>query len=436
MLIKKLSRILTAILLSTAFLSTAAGACTPPAANPAGKYYVATNGNDDNPGTLQQPFASIAKAQEAASPGDTVYIRGGTYQNFTIANTDSNYHYVNEITKSNITYEAYPNEKPVFDFSGIPTDKRVAAFHIVKGVQNVRFISIKVTGVPVGNQKQSECFRIEGNAVFDQVTCYNNQANGFYFTNHGSGECYRCDSYNNIGIGPSIGNTDGFGAHADGVTFIECRAWNDSDDGFDCISSKGANTFISCWAFDMKAGGDSNGFKIGGFGKKAITFEPPVHTVANCIAADNAEHGFYANHQPGQAAVWAHNSAYNNGLGNFNMLECATISDPTDIPGTREELHDNLAYSPSTLDQANLPQVNNTDNSWNISGLNLTADDFQSLNVRQLSGARGPHGELPHITFMQLNNRDKIKGLGYLEDGKSNRILQLFGVHVRLGDAQ
>lgn len=210
-------------------------------------YYIAPNGSDNNPGTLDKPFASIAKAQEAASSGDIVYLRGGTYKNFAIATSDSNYNYVNEITKSGITYKAYSSsEVPIFDFSNLTTSKRVAAFYIAPQAKDVNFLSLKVTGVPVGNQKQSECFRIEGNATFNQVTCSDNQAIGFYFVGHGTGSCIRCDSYNNIGVGQSIGNIDGFGAHGDGVTFKECRTWNCSDDGFDCINSKGANTFDTC----------------------------------------------------------------------------------------------------------------------------------------------------------------------------------------------
>ena len=43
--------------------------------------YVAPDGNDStNAGTIDQPFESIQKAQELASPGDTVFIRGGTYK--------------------------------------------------------------------------------------------------------------------------------------------------------------------------------------------------------------------------------------------------------------------------------------------------------------------------------------------------------------------
>jgi len=45
-------------------------------------FYVATNGNDNNPGTLSQPFATLGRAQEAmqGSSTKTTYIRAGTYK--------------------------------------------------------------------------------------------------------------------------------------------------------------------------------------------------------------------------------------------------------------------------------------------------------------------------------------------------------------------
>ena len=42
-------------------------------------WYVATWGNNAAAGTLAAPFESIEKAAEVAQPGDTVYVRGGTY---------------------------------------------------------------------------------------------------------------------------------------------------------------------------------------------------------------------------------------------------------------------------------------------------------------------------------------------------------------------
>ena len=42
--------------------------------------FVAPDGSDDNPGTIELPLRSLQKAQESASAGDTVCVRGGLYE--------------------------------------------------------------------------------------------------------------------------------------------------------------------------------------------------------------------------------------------------------------------------------------------------------------------------------------------------------------------
>ena len=74
----------------------------------AATYYVSPNGNNANPGTISQPFATLQKAHDVANPGDTIYMRGGTY---TLTS------YVN-ITKSGsggnlIKVFNYPGEVPI-----------------------------------------------------------------------------------------------------------------------------------------------------------------------------------------------------------------------------------------------------------------------------------------------------------------------------------
>lgn len=378
----------------------------------AASWYVSPSGSDSNSGTsTSTPFKSLMKAQDAASSGDTVYIMGGTYKDFSIAASDSNYNYIHQFTKSNITYRAYSSKQtPIFDFSGTTTAKRVAAFHVKKGVSNVTFLCMKVTGVPVGSQKQSECFRIEGNATLNQVYCYNANANGFYFCNNGTGTVIKCDAYNlYTSNATSNGNTDGFGAHGNGVTFKECRAWSCGDDGFDCITSKGSNTFDGCWAYNMTKGADSNGFKVGGYGTGTVPSTVPVHTVKYCLAANNGANGFYANHQPGQAATWTYNTAYGNKIANFNMLERVSPTDSTDIPGTREVLRCNISYNGAIKNIGKGTKVGSC--SWN-SAYDCTADDFQSLDASQMTKARGANGALPSITFMKLKSGSDLEGLG------------------------
>ena len=42
-------------------------------------YYVAPDGNDANPGTIDKPFKNWDKIIKIIKPGDLVYLRGGTY---------------------------------------------------------------------------------------------------------------------------------------------------------------------------------------------------------------------------------------------------------------------------------------------------------------------------------------------------------------------
>ena len=44
-------------------------------------YYVATNGDDKNPGTFDLPFKTISHAADLVNPGDTVLVRNGVYAN-------------------------------------------------------------------------------------------------------------------------------------------------------------------------------------------------------------------------------------------------------------------------------------------------------------------------------------------------------------------
>jgi hypothetical protein len=48
----------------------------------AAMYYVATDGSDANPGTIDRPFRRIQKAVDVVAPGDTIVVRDGVYGPF------------------------------------------------------------------------------------------------------------------------------------------------------------------------------------------------------------------------------------------------------------------------------------------------------------------------------------------------------------------
>ena len=207
--------------------------------------YMATNGNDETgTGTIENPYLSLMKCQDSASAGDTVYIKGGTYQNLKIAFSDKTYNYIHYFNKSFITYKAYGSEPAIFDFEFNPDftildgvkRQRVAGFMIKEETQNITFDNFSCTRVPtlssdeiiaanIGKTvSQSECFQSRGKYIrFNRMKAYNNYAIGFFFTGKTSYNiAYRCDAYNNSGVDSgSRGNADGFGAHGLGAEFIE-----------------------------------------------------------------------------------------------------------------------------------------------------------------------------------------------------------------------
>lgn len=69
----------------------------------AATYYVATSGNDSNPGTESQPWKTIQKAANTMVAGDTVYVKGGIYnEQVTPRNSGTPENY--------ITYQVYPGD--------------------------------------------------------------------------------------------------------------------------------------------------------------------------------------------------------------------------------------------------------------------------------------------------------------------------------------
>ena len=71
-------------------------------------YYIASTGNDSNPGTLSQPWRTIYKASNMVRAGDSVYLRGGTYQ-------ESNTFYPSGTQTAPITVAGYPGEVAIID---------------------------------------------------------------------------------------------------------------------------------------------------------------------------------------------------------------------------------------------------------------------------------------------------------------------------------
>lgn len=400
-------------------------------------YYVASTGNDANAGTVTLPFLTIQRAQTAVSAGDTVYVRGGNYimQESQIATYSGIWAYVTYLTKSGasgrrINYWAYPGEKPVFNYNQVnPTNYRINAFEVTGSWLHIK--GLEVIGMQVNittSNTQSICFSNNGgsNNIYEQLSMHDGQAIGFYLTRGANNLILNCDAYRNndytslSGGGVNGGNVDGFGNHPNaggsGNVFRGCRAWFNSDDGYDCISAHEPTVFENCWAFyngyavGFVSRADGNGFKAGGYGSTALTSLPatiPRNTIRFCLAVRNKSNGFYSNHHL-EGSDWFNNTAYLNGA-NYNMLnrKAKTQADYlTDVPGYNHVMRNNISYAPrstgSDLVSVDIPQCTIDHNSFLNTGIVTDAGDFLSLDTALLTAPRGPDGSLPTNNFMHL----------------------------------
>ena len=173
-------------------------------------YYVATEGNNSNPGTLPQPFRTVSKAVSAAQAGDTIYVRGGTYN---LSDTV-------ELNKSGaepsrINLWAYENELPILNASSVSNGIEI----------NGRFWHLKGMAVTKAGNKG---IQIEGgNNIIERTVTYENVDGGLKIDTGGSDNLVlNCDSYRNYNK-PGGGDADGFAAKhglGEGNVFRGCRA--------------------------------------------------------------------------------------------------------------------------------------------------------------------------------------------------------------------
>jgi pectate lyase len=307
----------------------------------------------------------------------------------------------------------------VFDFSAVrPTGYRVTAFLV--SASDCVFRGFDVVGVQVivtGANTQSECFRIAGGNRnrFEQLAMHDGMGIGWYLTAGASNLVLNCDAYNNRGLDSySLGNIDGFGCHPNSTggrsnVLRGCRAWFNSDDGFDLINAKAAVVIEDCWAFYngyftnfASSGGDANGFKSGGYGVSGGSYPIPVprHVTRFCLAVRNRANGFYANHHTG-GLDWFNNTAYRNNV-NYNMLcNLDAQSSTNDVPGFDHLMKNNLGYRGNT-EVSNLGPTNDTSFNYFTLPVTVSSNDFLSLDESLLTLPRKADGSLPYIAFTQL----------------------------------
>jgi hypothetical protein len=134
-------------------------------------YYVATTGDDDNPGTIDLPWQTIQKAANTLVAGDTVYVRAGTYPEQVIPqNSGSAGQY--------ITYAAYPGEAATIDGSGIALpDDLFGLFHIV-GREYIRVSGLQITNAGPNDNNAGILVLDSSHIIVENNSTYNTNSSG------------------------------------------------------------------------------------------------------------------------------------------------------------------------------------------------------------------------------------------------------------------
>ena len=418
--------------------------------------FVSPTGNDANSGAIDNPYLTINHAVDIVQPGDTIFVRGGTYMLTAGIKIKAKQ---NARIDARIYLWAYNNEKVIIDGSQIPhTD--VITFKMARCIyQNHEanywhFKGLELCNAKDNGMKEEGSFNIIENCKFHdnndsglQIGMYKDfsveetkslpagdpQFNPGYQFARGN-IVINCDSYHNYdkvnfdGTADTGGDADGFSCKlfpGPGTEYHGCRSWENSDDNWDMYMVYHPVIIEGCWSWRAgydKAGnalGNGNGFKLGGGGTSGgAAFDQSVgaHLVHNCVAFDCLHKGFDQNNAY-EAMYIFNNLSFNNEY-NFRF--------PTIFQYGSMYMRNNIGFKPVVLNHEFLSadktgsQVPNTAfNSWTtidgcdpykdgnkINGVAVSTKDhsaeFKSLSSTLFLADRQIDGSLPDNDFAKL----------------------------------
>lgn len=246
--------------------------------------------------------------------------------------------------------------------------------------------------------------------TFDNCRFYANRNSGVEVNKGGSYTTLRnVDAFDNYDPKKTGSMADGFAIKqtmGPGNKLIGCRAWNNSDDGYDTFDSPEFVTFDSCWAFrngwyhgDVNNSRNNstmngNGFKVGGLSRVQR------NVLKNCVAVGNKARGFDQNSNTGGVTI-LNSTSYRNGTQNFSFA--ATLA-----ADEKNVFTNNISLSTGSADQ--IVNATSKTNTWN--SIAVAASDFQSLDTSLAIPARKDDGSIPQNAFLRLKTGSKLIDAG------------------------
>ena len=376
-------------------------------------YYASPTGKDANGQTRETPGNLSAMLQKLKA-GDELILLDGQYDfksTITINKEGTASAYV--------TIRAEKGAKPVLDFRQQPYGSNGVS---LKGkYTHLIGITIRYAGKKgIWNQGSYN--------ILECLDAYGNSDSGIQHRDGGHNLIVNCDSHDNFDYKTMSGTSPDYGGNADGFAdkqgtypgniYIGCRAWNNSDDGWDSyqrVTDGTPTVYINCITynngpatFDMtnhpryatdkewfdtcgetlsayRNHGNPNGFKLGGKSTKHNT------ELYRCLAVGHRGKGF----------------DQNSNAGNMLIVNCTSYDNDRNFGfynnnGYHLTIYNCLSVAPRSGDQLQSSVTTQSHNSWNA-GFSVRTTDFESLDVEHLILAdRQADGSLPETLLLRL----------------------------------
>ncbi|MEU4244415.1 hypothetical protein [Actinoplanes sp. NPDC026619] len=289
--------------------------------------YVSPSGTAGAAGTESNP-TNLATAITKVAAGGSIYLRGGTYQ---LSTTQTVAVGNNGTSGALKTLSAYPNEKPVLDFSAMAEADANRGLALNGNYWHV-------TGITVQHAGDNGIFVGGSNNIIERVVTAFNHDSGLQISRASSSTAQSNWPANNLVVSSeSHDNADSDGEDADGFAakltvgsgnvFRYDVSHNNIDDGWDLYAKTdtgpiGVVTIEDSLSYSngtlsngtVNANGDRNGYKLGG-SDIAVN-----HIARRDIAINNGHHGFTYNSNPGSMTI-ASNLSIDNAERNFSFDE-------------------------------------------------------------------------------------------------------------------
>lgn len=377
----------------------------------AATYYLSPDGSDSSgSGSSSSPWFTLNKAWSVIKPGDTVYLKGGTYR----YNSSQSLMGKSGSSSAPIRIWAVEGEKPVITPS--------SSYDGTRGI-NIDSDYLHIKGLEITGYKQRTSSALyygivaenSNHITFEQIIVHDNGFGLSIGSDSGdnlvlNSDFYRnADPLSNFGLNVPWGGADGITIRSSNQgktnTIRGCRMWWNSDDGVDLFKNHGTIVIENSWAFwngfkpgTFEMAGNGDGFKVG---ITAIDLSSQVKRILrHNLAFENRMIGYDQN----DARCITHlynNTAYNNGsygtaARSFNFYNgtAATVA------------KNNLDYKYVMTARWNSAAVV-SHNSFNKDGsvntaFSVSSSDFLSVDSEGVDGPRQSDGSLPKLNFLKL----------------------------------